>query len=107
LALAKWTEFEFIAREWHIPAEHDKENQAHIVPLTDWAIEKLMELKMLSNGSQYVPNSKGDAPAHSQLITRSVTRLQKRFQAIEQHCSHQARHSRLVLRRCPRRQCGV
>jgi integrase len=54
LAQATWDEFNFETKEWSIPAEHDKERRAHIVPLTDWAIEELLALKALSKGSRYV-----------------------------------------------------
>ena len=83
VGLAEWKEFDFTARLWHIPDEHDKERHGHILPLTDWAIAELKELKQISNGSRFVlPNTSGDRAANPQLISRSVTRLQERFQAI-------------------------
>jgi integrase len=86
LAKATWTEFNFEAKEWNVPAEHDKKRRAHIIPLPDWAIEHLLELKILSKGSRYVlPKRRkdaGDRPANAQLISRSVTRLRKMFTVI-------------------------
>ena len=83
LGLAKWTELDFVERVWRIPAEHDKERRAHILPLTDWAISEFKALKALSKESLFVvPNRNGNKAASPQLISRSVTRLQERFQAI-------------------------
>jgi integrase len=83
LAVAEWSEFHFAEKEWHVPAEHDKMRRAHIVPLTDWAISELRGLQALAKGSRFVlPKRKGDRPSDPQLISRSVFRLQKRFQAI-------------------------
>jgi integrase len=83
LGLAEWREIDFTERLWRIPAEHDKERREHILPLSDWAISEFKELHNLSKGSRFVlPNAKGTKAASPQLITRSVTRLQERFQAI-------------------------
>ena len=86
LAAAKWSEFDFKNKTWKIPAKNDKERRAHIVPLTDWAIEELLELKVLSCGSTYVlpkrRKGQGDLPSNGQLISRSVTRLRAQFEVI-------------------------
>jgi integrase len=80
LAKAEWIEFNFERKEWRIPAAHDKERREHIVPLTDWAIAHLFELKKLSNGSRYVlPKQrigKRDRPCSAQIISRSLLRLE-------------------------------
>lgn len=87
LAQAKWTEFDFNTCEWHVPAEHDKERRSHIVPLTGWAVEELLALKRLSRDSVFVlprrRKNRTDQPSSAQLISRSVKRLQGRFQAID------------------------
>jgi integrase len=83
VGLANWAEVDFEERVWRIPAEHDKERRAHILPLTDWAISEFKALKALSGESRFVvPNLKGNKAANPQLISRSITRLQERFQAI-------------------------
>jgi integrase len=83
LALAEWKEFDFVAKEWHVPAKHDKMRRGHTVPLTNWTVAELMALKALCGTSRFVlPNRKGDRPSSPQLISRSVMRLQKRFQEI-------------------------
>jgi len=86
LAKAEWCEFNFDRKEWRIPASHDKEKREHIVPLTDWAIEHLLELKKLGKGSRYVlpkqRKGKREIPCNAQIISRSVMRLRARFQVI-------------------------
>lgn len=44
---ARWKEFDFEAREWHIPAERMKMREKHIVPLSDQTIEVLNQIKAL------------------------------------------------------------
>ena len=86
LAAAKWSEFDFNNKTWKIPPENDKERRVHVVPLTDWAIEELLALKELSNGSKYVlpkrRRGQQDRPSSGQLISRSVTRLREQFEVI-------------------------
>jgi integrase len=86
LAAAKWSEFDFQSNVWKVPAENDKERRAHVVPLTDWAIQELLALKELSEGSTYVlpkrRKNKEDRPSNGQLISRSVARLRHRLAAI-------------------------
>jgi integrase len=61
LALAEWKEFDFVAKEWHVPAKHDKMRRGHTVPLTNWTVAELMALKALCGTSRFVlPNRKGD-----------------------------------------------
>lgn len=53
---AKWSEFDFKAKLWKIPAERMKMRQQHVVPLTRQAINILQELQV-DNLSPYVfPN---------------------------------------------------
>lgn len=54
LRYAEWSEFDFIAAIWSIPAEKMKMKQAHIVPLSQQAIAILNELKPLTGHSLYV-----------------------------------------------------
>jgi integrase len=83
LGLAAWQEIDFAKREWRIPAEHDKEGRETIIPLSDWAMAEFQALKALAKGSKFVvPNRGHHGPSNPQLITRSVTRLQERFQTI-------------------------
>jgi integrase len=86
LAQARWTEVDFEKKEWRVPAEHDKERRAHVVPLTDWAIEHFVSLRALSEGSVYVlprrRKHEGTRASNAQLISRSVIRPRERFEVI-------------------------
>ena len=57
LRAAKWQEFNFENKEWHIPAERMKMRQKHIVPLSKQAIEILKQLKLINENREYLfPN---------------------------------------------------
>jgi integrase len=51
---AEWTEIDLDERLWNIPAHKMKMKQAHIVPLSDQAVQLLNELKHLTGKSKYV-----------------------------------------------------
>jgi integrase len=50
LRRAQWSEINFKAEEWRIPAERMKMRETHIVPLSRQALEILRELEPLTNG---------------------------------------------------------
>jgi len=51
-----------------------------VLPLSDWAIQELRELKAMASGSRYLlPNADGTGPIDPKYITRSVARCLKRF----------------------------
>ncbi|MHB8120588.1 MAG: tyrosine-type recombinase/integrase [Desulfuromonadaceae bacterium] len=50
----EWTEIDFDAAEWNIPAVKMKMKVAHLVPLSTQAIEILTTLKPLTGNSKYV-----------------------------------------------------
>ena len=54
LRRAEWAEFDFQAAEWRIPAEKMKMKAPHIVPLADWPLELLAELKEMTGYSRYL-----------------------------------------------------
>lgn len=54
LRKAEWVDFDFEAREWRIPAEKMKMKAPHIVPLADWTLELLAELKIITGYSRYL-----------------------------------------------------
>lgn len=60
----RWDEVDFAARVWTIPGERMKNRREHRVPLSDAALQLLLELKALTGGSQYIfPSSRrSDAP---------------------------------------------
>jgi integrase len=96
LAVAEWTEFDFVKKRWKIPAAHSKNRREHVVPLTDWAIEELHALKKHARGSRFVlPGMRVNRPANPKLITRGVQRLLPRFLAhgIEPFTPHDLRRT--------------
>ena len=48
LRRAEWEEIDFEAAEWRIPAEKMKMKAPHIVPLADWPLELLAELRAIT-----------------------------------------------------------
>jgi integrase len=80
LALAEWREFNFKEKTWTIPDANAKAGKGHVLPLSDWVIEELQKLKVMSAGSRYVlPNTEKSAPASPLCITRGVARCLERF----------------------------
>ena len=51
---AEWSEINFEAAEWNIPASKMKMKEAHLVPLSKQAIEILKKLHTLTGSGQYV-----------------------------------------------------
>jgi integrase len=59
LRTAEWSEIDFDAEQWNIPAERMKMKEALIVPLSRQALEILEELKPITGASRYVfPNGR-------------------------------------------------
>lgn len=54
LRRSKWENIDWEAKEWHIPAENTKMNDAHVVPLADQTIALLKELHALKGWSKYL-----------------------------------------------------
>lgn len=50
----RWEEIDFNTALWRIPAERMKRPRQHIIPLSDWAIELLNELKALTGHTPYL-----------------------------------------------------
>lgn len=50
----EWTEIDFDAAQWNVPAEKMKMKSSHIVPLCKQAIDILLDLKPLTESSKYV-----------------------------------------------------
>jgi integrase len=51
---AEWSEFNFEAAEWRIPAERMKMREQHIVPLSRQAVEILRELQPLTGNGRFL-----------------------------------------------------
>jgi integrase len=54
LRKAQWTEFDFEAAMWTIPAERMKMKRPHLIPLSRQAVEILKELEPLTGSGPYV-----------------------------------------------------
>ena len=66
LLQARWEDFDLEAREWTIPAERAKNGRAHVVDLSDFALERLAELRALRSSPWLVAGrtpAKDGAPA--------------------------------------------
>lgn len=51
---SKWSDIDWKAKEWHIPAENTKMRDAHIVPLSTQTVALLKELQELTGWSPYL-----------------------------------------------------
>jgi site-specific recombinase, phage integrase family len=54
LRTAEWSEFDLDGAEWSIPVAKMKMKAPHIVPLADWTLELLVEMKELTGYSRYL-----------------------------------------------------
>jgi integrase len=62
VAQMQWSELDFEARLWVLPAERAKTNERHEVPLSDSAIAVIAALPRVK-GSRYVLTTDGDSPS--------------------------------------------
>ncbi len=75
---AKWSEFDFDSKEWHVPkVENSRKNRGHTVYLSAQAIEILQQLKRLSGNSAYILPSGENNQKHisSPTLNNAVNRL--------------------------------
>jgi integrase len=54
LRFAEWSEFDFEAAEWRIPAEKMKMDDYHLVPLSRQAVATLQELRSFTGNGRYL-----------------------------------------------------
>ncbi|MCB6184248.1 tyrosine-type recombinase/integrase [Leeia sp. TBRC 13508] len=82
LTNAKWEEISFTDATWSIPKARMKAKRAHIVYLSDQAIEILVALKTFSGGSDYVLPSRydSDKPMSSATLNRVLTLVHEQAQ---------------------------
>ncbi|MDO4710291.1 MAG: integrase arm-type DNA-binding domain-containing protein [Pseudomonadota bacterium] len=74
---AEWTEIDFAAAEWRIPAEKMKMREPHLVPLCRQAVDILRELHPLTGRGRYVfPSGRGgDRPLSSNAVLAALRRM--------------------------------
>ncbi|MHA1540414.1 MAG: tyrosine-type recombinase/integrase [Alphaproteobacteria bacterium] len=51
---ARWEEVDIEKKEWRIPKERMKMREAHIVPLTDYAVSLFKQVQLFSHSSEFV-----------------------------------------------------
>lgn len=75
---ATWAEIDFKANTWTVPAERHKSRKAHVVPLSEAALDILAEAKKLSAArpGDYVFASISDPkkPVHGDALTKAIKR---------------------------------
>jgi integrase len=82
VAGARWSEIDEKARIWTVPAERMKARRAHVVPLSDQAMEVLQDARTACQPSAFIFPSVGDPTVHLEacMLTRAVARLCDRLQ---------------------------
>lgn len=77
LRYAAWSDFDFLQREWRIPADQMKARQPHIVPLSSQAMALLRELQPLTGGSLFLfPGERSaDRPVSNNTLNAALRRL--------------------------------
>ena len=73
--LANWSEVDFEARSWIIPAERMKMKEEHIIPLSDRALEVLQEAKPLSDVGLIFPGMRSGRPMSDATMSKLVKEL--------------------------------
>ena len=72
---ARWDEIDFEANEWTIPSSRAKSGKAHVVPLSDLALDLL---KDMSNGSDFVfPGARENAPLSPYSVSQGMRKSLK------------------------------
>jgi integrase len=77
LRQAAWKDFDFLQREWRIPADQMKARQPHIVPLSSQAMALLRELQPLTGATPFVfPGERAaDRPMSNNTLNAALRRL--------------------------------
>lgn len=77
LRKAEWSEFDLDGYIWRIPAERMKLRQAHLVPLSQQAVEVLRELRPLTGAGRYVlPSARTTTrPMSENAVTAALRRM--------------------------------
>lgn len=77
-----WTEIDLVAKTWTLPAERAKKGEAHIVPLTNLAIEQLKAMQPKASGLVFTTTGKtavsGFSKAKRTLDTEMIAIMKER-----------------------------
>ena len=77
IRLAEWSEIDFEARLWKIPAEKMKTKREHLIPLTDRTIAILEEVQLYSGDATYIFHSMRSrtAPMSDATLNNALRRM--------------------------------
>lgn len=77
LRCARWSEFDFVHRQWHIPRERMKRGNDHVVPLSGQVMSLLAELKAISGRNELLFPNKRDPmrPMSATTLNRRIERM--------------------------------
>ena len=73
--LANWSEIDFEARTWTIPAARMKMKEVHIIPLSDRALDVLHQAKALGDDSLIFPGMRSGRPMSDMTMSKLVKEL--------------------------------
>ncbi len=77
-----WSEFDLVAKTWTLPAERAKNGEAHIVPLTNLAIDQLKAMQPKARGLVFTTTGKtavsGFSKAKRTLDTKMIDIMRER-----------------------------
>ena len=78
LMRARWSEVDLVAAEWRIPAENAKNGKAHLVNLSDYALQYFARLHELTGGFEWLyPASRGNGHIDPKTVTKQISDRQK------------------------------
>jgi integrase len=77
LLRARWTDVELDRGEWHIPAENAKNGRAHLVHLSEFAVERFEELRALRESDWIIGGRVPGNPADEKALARLVRDRQR------------------------------
>lgn len=73
--LANWSEIDFEARTWTIPADRMKMKEEHVIPLSDRALDVLQRAKALGNEGLVFPGMRSGRPMSDMTMSKLVKEL--------------------------------
>jgi integrase len=73
--LADWSEVDFDAKTWTIPAERMKMKEEHIIPLSDRALEVIREAQALGDDGLIFPGMRSGRPMSDMTMSKLVKEL--------------------------------
>ncbi len=76
---ATWKEIDFAAARWTIPAERMKAGKAHVVPLSDQALDILTVFRTMFGASRYLHPGRydSDTPICNATLNRLIDQIER------------------------------